>query len=643
MTIKCNKSSEDKFRPKFQRTINDERLNIIQKLHKRGKFKLMVGNEIEERNLREDDDDDDDKIDGNESCDSNESDESVTNYVMRKQENNFLKTSSSQMNQLDGYVEGPRAKTSLLDQHNELKRMAAEKKESQKDKILREEEQILDSVTERKALMGVNELAKGVQYEYSMKTSWMAPSYILSLSEEKHQFIRQQNNILAEGDRIPPPLVSFDEMRFPPAIMRGLKDKNIEKPSPIQMQGIPAVLSGRDLIGIAHTGSGKTFVFTLPLIMFVLEQELSMPFRSKEGPYGLILCPSRELARQTWRIFEYFSQYIFKDNFPKLNCCLCVGGVPMRDQMKSFQRGIHIVIATPGRLIACLKNEIINLEICRYICLDEADRLIDMGFEDDIRTIFSFFKGQRQTLLFSATMPKKIQNFARSALVRPVTTNVGRPGAASLNVTQIVEYVKPEMRVVYLLECLQRTSPPVLIFAEKKQDVDAIYEYLLLKGTDVVSIHGGKDMEERVWAIDQFNSQQKDILVATDVASKGLDFPAIKHVINYDMPADIEDYVHRIGRTGRQKKSGMATTFVNKSCDETILRDLKHLLLEANQQIPEFLQNLEEDLDTQLTLNGNRGCEYCGGLGHRLKKCPKMLSRQFENNPATKPTDTNDW
>ncbi|KAF6080915.1 DEAD-box helicase 41 [Phyllostomus discolor] len=201
-----------------------------------------------------------------------------------------------------------------------------------------------------------------------------------------------------------------------------------------------------------------------------------------------------------------------------------------------------MMVATPGRLMDLLQKKMVSLDICRYLALDEADRMIDMGFEGDIRTIFSYFKGQRQTLLFSATMPKKIQNFAKSALVKPVTINVGRAGAASLDVIQEVEYVKEEAKMVYLLECLQKTPPPVLIFAEKKADVDAIHEYLLLKGVEAVAIHGGKDQEERTKAIEAFREGKKDVLVATDVASKGLDFPAIQHVINYDMPEEIENY-----------------------------------------------------------------------------------------------------
>jgi len=277
-----------------------------------------------------------------------------------------------------------------------------------------------------------------------------------------------------------------------------------------------------------------------------------------------------------------------------------------------------------------LNKKMVRLDVCRYFCMDEADRMIDMGFEEDVRTIFYYFSAQRQTLLFSATMPKKIQNFARSGMVKPVTINVGRAGAASMNILQEVEFVQPEARIVYILDCLRKTAPPVLIFAEKKADVDTIHEYLLLKGCLAVAIHGGKDMEERIRAVAEFKKGKKDILVATDVASKGLDFPEVQHVINYDMPDDIENYVHRIGRTGRGKNKGVATTMINNKIDLAVLADLKHLLLEAKQKVPPFLAGIECETDA---LAGSEqmedaGCSYCGGLGHRITACPKLEAVQ---------------
>jgi len=294
------------------------------------------------------------------------------------------------------------------------------------------------------------------------------------------------------------------------------------------------------------------------------------------------------------------------------------------------QYGVHNIVATPGRLRDFLKRKNITLDICRYICLDEADRMLDLGFDEEVGEIMNHFSHQRQTLLFSATFPKKFQDFAKNTLVQPLVVNVGRAGAANLDVIQEVEYVKQEAKIVYLLECLQKTAPPVIIFCERKGDVDDIHEYLLLKGVEAVSIHGGKDQEERNEAIKMYKSGLKDVLVATDIAAKGLDFADIQHVINFDMPSEIENYVHRIGRTGRCGKTGVATTFINKSCEETTLLDLKHLLKEAHQRIPPVLMIMDDPVErmrAEAEANGEggtRGCSFCGGLGHTIGDCPKI-------------------
>ena len=201
-----------------------------------------------------------------------------------------------------------------------------------------------------------------------------------------------------------------------------------------------------------------------------------------------------------------------------------------------------MVVATPGRLQSMLDSKRFDLDNCRYFCMDEADRMIDLGFEDDIRNILSYFKAQRQTVLFSATMPNQIRQFAATALVDPIIVNVGRAGAASLDIVQEVEFVQDEAKIIYLLECLQKTPPPVLIFAMNKYDVDDIHEYLLIRGVQAVAVHGSKDQGERESAIKAFRNGQADVLCATDVASKGLDFQGVQHVINYDMPKEIEDY-----------------------------------------------------------------------------------------------------
>ena len=256
----------------------------------------------------------------------------------------------------------------------------------------------------------------------------------------------------------------------------------------------------------------------------------------------------------------------------------------MAEQSQAMQNGFHMVVATPGRLQDMLEKHKFTLTSCKFLCLDEADRMIDMGFEEDVRNIMSFFKHQRQTLLFSATMPKRIQDFAEQSLVQPIVVNVGRAGAASMDIIQEVEYVKQEAKMVYLLECLQKTAPPTIIFSDNKNEVDDIHEYLLLKGVEAVAIHGSKTQEEREYAIKAFKTGKKDVMVASGVASKGLDFSEIQHVINYSMPKEIEDYVHQIGRTGRSGKTGIATTFVNMQTAEPTLLDLKYLLREAKQK-----------------------------------------------------------
>ncbi|KAK3840845.1 MAG: P-loop containing nucleoside triphosphate hydrolase protein [Linnemannia gamsii] len=526
---------------------------------------------------------------------------------------------------------GPMAGISLIEQSVDIRKaqITADEQKTDVQKAIEEEDKIMAAVSERRQLATAEEIAKGIVYTESMKTTWTPPQHIREMSEDQVQAIRQKYHIDVEGENIPPAIKNFRDMKLPKPVMDYLKNKGIKLPTPIQMQGLPVAFSGRDMIGIAFTGSGKTLSFTLPLVMRALEEETKMPLSRGEGPIGMIVCPSRELARQTYEGFVAISDLLHQGGYAKLNCLLCMGGINMQEQAAVFKSGIyHIVVATPGRLQDMLAKKAFNLNLCTYMCMDEADRMLDMGFEEEVRTILSYFKYQRQTILYSATMPKKIQDFARSALVQPVTVNVGRAGAANLDVIQEVEYVKQEAKIVYLLECLQKTPPPVLIFAENKNDVDDIQEYLLLKGVETVSIHGSKTQEEREYAINAFKTYQKDVLVATDVASKGLDFAEIHHVILFDMPKEIEDYVHRIGRTGRSGKTGIATTFINMNSSEQILLDLKHLLREAKQRVPPVLEALEDPTEKYKDMGVAGGCTYCGGLGHRIADCPKLEQQQ---------------
>lgn len=522
--------------------------------------------------------------------------------------------------------------STLLDHVAQLKAAFKPAEKTQEEKIKEREAQVLAELSRQPALKPVAELAHGVEYTEPMPSSWHAPRYLRRAKEDHHKDIRDLHRILVEGESIPPPCVSFREMKLPEAILKELKHRNIKMPSPIQMQGLPVALAGRDMIGIAFTGSGKTLVFTVPLIMISLELELKLPFVAGEGPAGLILSPSRELARQTYEIMNEFCDAIAKDGNPRLQTFLAIGGT--RADLRELRNGVHIVIATPGRLLDLLRRHRINLEACQYIALDEADRLIDLGFEEDIRAIFSFFSAQRQTLMFSATMPTKIMTFASSALVKPIVVNVGRAGAASLNITQYVEVGRTDARLSQLLDVLQKTAPPTLIFCKSKGEADEVFEYLLTKGVATVCIHGGRDQEEREKAMREFRNGAKDVLVATDVAAKGLDFPNIQHVINYDMPKEIQTYVHRIGRTGRGDHTGTATTFVSSSDSPIVLADLVQLMVEAKQFVPQALYELVPQggnsgfADTEVA--GVKGCAYCGGFGHRVAECPALESEKMK-------------
>jgi ATP-dependent RNA helicase DDX41 len=563
-----------------------------------------------------------------------------------------------------------------------------------KARQLAEEKRLLEEAlrSQTSALTTHAEKATGVVYNTPMPAigNWRPPTKERNMSIKEGDALRGKYQILLDGEHAPPPMDSFRRMRFPNVLLNALAEKGIRRPTPIQMQGLPCALSGRDMIGIAFTGSGKTITFVLPLIMLALEEELKLPLSAGEGPIGMILCPSRELAYQTWQVVTHFTDRLdrrhkchqqFGGNgdgshngqqgghkkrkrkggngvggavvppkplmlWPEIRVMLAVGGEDKRAQLDVVRRGCHIICATPGRLKDFLQKDALNLNLCRYICLDEADRMMDYGFDEDIQNIFSYFKRQRQTLLFSATMPRKFREFARESLVQPVIVNSGRAGAANLDVIQEVEYVKNDSKIVYLLECLQKTSPPVVIFSARTKEVDDIHEYLLIKGLKTVSIHGSKDQEERREGMRQFKAGEVHVLVATDVAAKGLDFPDIQHVINFDMPEEIENYIHRIGRTGRCGKTGVATTFINGTVEESILLDLKGVLLEAKQHIPpvlerlhhpqdEMSEELRKALDEDAEKDGlARGCAFCGGLEHRITNCPKLMKDQRRLNPV---------
>ncbi|XBA50458.1 ATP-dependent RNA helicase DBP2 [Candidozyma auris] len=356
----------------------------------------------------------------------------------------------------------------------------------------------------------------------------------------------------------------------------------------IQCQGWPMALSGRDMVGIAATGSGKTLSYCLPAIVHINAQPLLKP---GDGPVVLILAPTRELAVQ---IQQECSKFGASSRIR--NTCI-YGGAPKGQQIRDLARGVEICIATPGRLIDMLETKKTNLRRVTYLVLDEADRMLDMGFEPQIRKIVDQIRPDRQTLMWSATWPKEVKNLTRDYLVDPIQVTIGSLElAASHTITQLVEVVtefeKRDRLVKHLETATTDKEAKCLIFSSTKRACDDITSFLREDGWPALAIHGDKDQHERDWVLREFRSGKSPIMVATDVAARGIDVKGITYVINYDMPGNIEDYVHRIGRTGRAGTSGTAVSFFTDA-NSKLGGDLCKIMREANQTIPPELQRFD--------------------------------------------------
>ena len=317
-----------------------------------------------------------------------ESDDDEQEYVPAKQRKNQLlehiagKRGNRVVRVEKEEEEAPVVRRSLLDEKAEMLRMGIIDDSIPKDAI-EEDKEVLEDLSAKKALVSVKELANDVKYTESMKTDWRPPKHIRETTEAERDKLRAKWHIFVDGEDIPPPVKDFKDMRFPPPTLELLKSKGIQRPTPIQVQGLPVALSGRDMIGIAFTGSGKTLVFSLPMIMVALEQERKMPIVRGEGPLGLCINPSRELARQTHDVILEHTDALRNGGYPELRCLLAMGGIDMREQQAATSGGAHMCVATPGRLMDMLGKKRMSLDLCRYLALDEADRMIDMGFEDE--------------------------------------------------------------------------------------------------------------------------------------------------------------------------------------------------------------------------------------------------------------------
>jgi len=423
------------------------------------------------------------------------------------------------------------------------------------------------------------------------------PEVAMQTPEQCEQIL-QQHGATIEGQTNVKPIQRFEHAGFPPDLLEHLQSSGFTAPTSIQSIGWPVALAGHDMVGLAKTGSGKTLAFLLPALLHMKAQP---PLRHGDGPIVLILAPTRELAIQIQ--MEAFQLSEITGSFSE---AVLYGGVPKAGQVQSLRRGVELCIATPGRLLDLLQQNVTNLKRITYLVVDEADRMLDMGFEPQLRRIISQIRPDRQTLMWSATWPREIQHLARDICrEQPIKVTIGS-GEAQAN-----KDIKQEVRVVpeidkrrAFFDWLQGVCPPhgeqprILIFMDSKRGADALCNELKQEQFGAAAIHGDRTQRERDSIMHSFRTGKTNILVATDVAQRGLDVKGIQYVVNYDLPKAIEDYVHRIGRTGRAGVQGHAITFFGFDFATPqrvqMARALAHVIRQAGQEPPPELVRIVE-------------------------------------------------
>ncbi|KAG7212864.1 hypothetical protein KM043_002217 [Ampulex compressa] len=402
--------------------------------------------------------------------------------------------------------------------------------------------------------------------------------------EVKYVFENEED--LLEDRTIPNPIETFEQaFSNYPDILNQIKEQGFEKPSPIQCQAWPILLSGKDLIGIAQTGTGKTLAFLMPALIHIDGQETRRSRRT--GPNVLIMAPTRELALQ-------IETEVIKYPYHGIKAVCLYGGGSRKDQVDIVANGVQIVIATPGRLNDLVDVDELDLTGITYIVLDEADRMLDMGFEPQIRKTLSHVRRDRQTVMTSATWPPGVRRLAQSYMKNPIEVFVGSLDLTAVHtVTQKIYIITEDEKTDMMYQFFRGMGPndKVIVFFGKKARVDNLASDLALKGVNCQSIHGGREQWDRQQALADLKSGEVKILLATDVASRGLDIEDISHVFNYDFPRDVEEYVHRVGRTGRAGRTGESITLMTRK-DRSHAKHLISILEEANQEVPKELYKM---------------------------------------------------
>ena len=458
-----------------------------------------------------------------------------------------------------------------------------------------DEELFLPIESKKKVLQAVDH--SSINYGSFRKNFYHEVEEITKMTDEQVAELREKlDHIKVRGKNCPKPILKFTQAGLPDSVLNAMEKFGFVTPTPIQSQSLPAVMSGRDVIGIAKTGSGKTLAFVLPMLRHILDQP---PIGDREGPIALILVPTRELCMQIRQEITRFK------SSTGVSSVAVYGGSDVSGQIASLKRGCEVVVATPGRLIDILtinNGRITNFKRTTFLVLDEADRLFDMGFAPQITNIIENIRPNKQAVMFSATFPASVESLARKALRNPVEIVVGGRLQVCGDVDQKIMVLKEDQKFPYLLKALGDwySKGQILIFADRQEAVDVLYRKLQEQGYTSMTLHGGKDQLDRISTISDFKSGLENILIATSVAARGLDVRNLVLVVNYDVPNHIEDYVHRVGRTGRAGRKGTAITFITED-EERYAPALMKALSEAGKTPPKKLKELAESYEKKVS------------------------------------------
>jgi ATP-dependent RNA helicase DDX46/PRP5 len=461
------------------------------------------------------------------------------------------------------------------------------------------------------------------------KNFYSEPAELANMTEAELADLRVElDGIKVAGKDVPKPVQKWSQCGLGFDALEVIGKLGYERPTAIQMQAIPAIMSGRDVIGVAKTGSGKTIAFLLPMFRHILDQR---KLGKEEGPIGLIMTPTRELATQIHKECKPFLKAM------KLRAVCAYGGAAIKDQIADLKRGAEIIVCTPGRildLLAANSGRVTNLRRVTYVVLDEADRMFDMGFEPQVMKIIGNIRPNRQTILFSATMPRIMDALAKKTLHSPVEITVGGRSVVAPEITQIVEVVDEKEKFHRLLGLLgelynKDEDARTLVFVDRQEKADDLLKDLMQKGYPCMSIHGGKDQIDRDSTIDDFKAGVIPIMIATSVAARGLDVKQLKLVVNFDAPNHLEDYVHRAGRTGRAGNTGTAVTFITEDQEQYSVGIAK-ALEQSGQPVPERLNEMRKAFRDKVKTGKSKDSSGFGGKGLERLDAEREAARNRE-------------